>query len=61
MSFTSVLLPEPETPVTTVITLSGKRAVRFFRLWLVAPSTVIQLPFSGRGCSRLMVCSLPDR
>ena len=34
MSFTSVLLPEPETPVTTVITPSGNRTVTFAQIVL---------------------------
>ena len=37
MSFTSVDLPEPETPVTTVITPSGNVTSRFFRLFSRAP------------------------
>ena len=61
MSLTSVLLPEPLTPVTTVMTPSGKRAVRFCRLWLRAPSTVIHLPVSGRGSSAVQDADVAAR
>ena len=39
VSLTSVDLPEPETPVTQVISPSGNSAVTFFRLLAVAPTT----------------------
>ena len=37
MSFTSVDLPEPETPVTTVSNPSGKVTSTFFKLFALAP------------------------
>ncbi len=39
---TSELLPEPETPVTHVMTPNGKDTSIFFRLFSLAPRTVIQ-------------------
>ena len=42
ISFTRELLPEPDTPVTQVITPSGKETSIFFRLFSSAPRTVIQ-------------------
>ena len=45
MSFTSVDLPEPETPVTTVITPSGNVTSRFLRLFSFAPRIVSAAPF----------------
>ncbi|MCY1556528.1 hypothetical protein D9M68_932850 [compost metagenome] len=41
MSFTSVDLPEPETPVTQVSRPTGKATLTFFRLLPVAPTTRI--------------------
>ena len=40
ISFTRELLPEPDTPVTQVITPSGKFTSIFFRLFSAAPRTV---------------------
>lgn len=37
ISLTSELLPEPDTPVTTVKTDSGKSTFTFFKLLLLAP------------------------
>ena len=50
MSLTSVLLPEPQTPVTTVMTPSGKRAVMFCRLCSRAPFDGD--PFAGERARR---------
>ena len=61
MSVTRVDLPEPETPVTTVMTPSGKCAVTCWRLCAMASSTVIHLPVSGRGCGRATISILPAR
>ena len=44
-SFTKVLLPEPETPVTQVNTPRGNFTFTFFKLCSVAPITSIDLPF----------------
>ena len=43
ISLTSVLFPEPDTPVTQVSAPSGKRTVTSFRLCSVAPTTVSAL------------------
>ena len=51
MSFTSVLLPEPLTPVTQVKRPSGKPTVTFLRLFSRALITRTQ-PFAG--CSRTL-------
>ena len=42
ISLTSELLPEPDTPVTQVMTPRGKSTLMFFRLFSAAPRTVIQ-------------------
>ena len=42
ISLTSELFPEPETPVTQVITPSGKSTLIFFRLFSAAPTTFSQ-------------------
>src|SRR5256885_3654561 len=52
MSFTNVDFPEPETPVTTVITPSGKVTSTLRRLLAFAPSTVTALPLVARGSKR---------
>ena len=41
ISFVSELFPEPETPVTHVMTPRGKSTSIFFRLFSLAPFTVI--------------------
>ena len=51
MPFTSELLPEPDTPVTQVITPSGKRTSIFLRLCARAPRTVIK-PVGERRIER---------
>src|SRR5260370_1037804 len=61
MSLTRVDLPEPLTPVMTVMTPRGKWAVTFWRLWEWASSTVIQLPVSSRGLARATISILPAR
>ncbi len=48
MSATSVDLPEPETPVTTVNSPSGKDTSNSFKLLWRAPRTVIALPLGVR-------------
>ena len=48
ISLTSVLLPDPDTPVTTVSTPSGNATSIFFKLFAFAPRTVSQLPFGLR-------------
>ena len=51
MSFTSVLLPEPLTPVTQVNVPSGIRTSMFCKLFSVAPMISSQ-PFSSDGAIR---------
>src|SRR6185437_13564723 len=60
MSFTKVDLPEPLTPVTTVITPSGKATSRFLRLFSRAPRTVIALPLIARGSKRAPILISPE-
>src|SRR2546428_13846958 len=48
MSFTSVDLPEPETPVTTVRTPRGKETSIFLKLLARAPSTERNFPLGDR-------------
>ena len=57
----SVLLPLPLTPVTTVMTPSGMRMLRSWRLCSRAPVTVIHLPVSGRGLARWSMLAAPER
>ena len=51
MSTTNVDFPEPLTPVTQVKVPMGMRAVMFWRLFSVQPTTSIQ-PFSLEGFKR---------
>ena len=44
-SFTNVLFPEPETPVTQVKTPNGNLTFMFFRLCSTPPFTSSALPF----------------
>ena len=60
MSLTKVDLPEPETPVTTVITPSGNTTSRFFRLFSRAPRTVMALPFGLRRSGSMAMCWRPE-
>ena len=46
ISFTNVLFPEPETPVTQLNTPNGNLTLIFFKLCSVAPFTSIDLPFT---------------
>ena len=46
IEFTKVDLPLPDTPLTTVITPRGKSTFIFFKLFSLAPTTVIFLSFS---------------
>src|SRR5437899_10853384 len=48
MSFTSVDLPEPETPVTTVRKPRGKETSIFLKLLARAPSTERNFPLADR-------------
>ena len=45
ISFTNVLFPEPETPVTHINSPSGNLTFTFFKLFSTAPFTSIALPF----------------
>ena len=58
MPLTNELLPEPLTPVTTVITFSGKVTSMFLRLLRRAPLTVMAL-FQGRRKGGVSICSSP--
>ena len=60
MPFTSELLPEPDTPVTQVITPSGKRTSTFLRLCARAPRTVIK-PVGERRIAGSGTRRLPER
>ena len=57
---TSVLLPEPDTPVTTVITLSGNSTLMPFKLLARAPSMVI-LRVQERRVAGTSIVSSPDK
>ena len=46
ISFTNVLFPDPETPVTQLNTPSGNLTLIFFKLCSVAPLTSMDLPFT---------------
>ena len=59
-SFTKVDLPEPLTPVMTVIVLRGKRTVRFLRLFCEAPFIIMELALLRRRVGTGM-CILPVR
>ena len=62
VSMISVDLPEPETPVTQVRRPIGISAVTFCRLFSVAPTMRIALPFCG--ARRLVgsgICRAPER
>src|SRR5215467_12377000 len=53
ISFTSVDLPEPETPLTTVINPSGQDTSIFCKLCSEAPRTTSAFPFGEpRLCGR---------
>ncbi len=56
MSFTSVDLPEPETPVTTVITPSGKCHIDALQIVLACAQNLIAFPFGDRRVKR--ICDL---
>src|SRR2546421_744005 len=59
MSLTSVLFPEPETPVTEMNTPSGNRTSTSLRLCSFAPRTQIDSRFGERRCGVALV--QPDR
>ena len=58
-SLTSELLPEPDTPVTTVIVDSGNDTFTPFKLLLRAPLTSIFLSVTSRRCSGTSIRFLP--
>ena len=60
MSFTSVDFPDPETPVTTVITPSGNVTSRFLRLFSFAPRIVSAAPFACRRSGRIAIEVRPE-
>ena len=52
MSNASEDLPDPLTPVTTVIALCGISTLTFFRLWTRAPRMeIVSLPALPTGCA----------
>ena len=61
MSVTSVLLPEPETPVTAVNVPSGKRTSRSCRLWARAPTTSSARPLPVRRRAGMGTLRSPRR
>ena len=61
MSLTRVDLPEPETPVTTVMTPSGEFDGEVFEVVAARDFEVIHLPVRGRGTRRWRVEISPER
>ena len=60
MSPTRVDLPEPLTPMTAVMTLSGKRTSMFLRLFSQASQTSMYC-FQGRLTGSMEIFFLPSR
>ena len=58
-SFTRVLFPEPETPVTQTNCPSGNFTFTFFKLFSVAPFTSIALPLDFLLFFGTCICFLP--
>ncbi len=61
MSFTSVDLPDPDTPVTATKQPSGNATSMFLRLFCRAPRTVSHLSPVGRRCAGTGIDRLPAR
>ena len=61
MSFTSELLPEPETPVTQTNTPSGISTSMFLRLLCVAPRTTSLASPTGRRRAGISIRRRPER
>ena len=61
MSFTNVLFPDPETPVTEMNTPSGNRTSMSLRLFWVAPRTVIASRFGVRRRDGVGIRRRPER
>ncbi len=61
MPFTSVDLPAPDTPVTATKQESGKETVTSFRLFSVAPTTVMRPLPMGRRRGGTEISARPDR
>ena len=57
-SLTSVLFPEPDTPVTHINCPSGNLTLTFFKLCSVAPFTSIDLPFDFLLLAGTLICFL---
>src|ERR1700733_2040212 len=57
----SVDFPEPETPVTTVMSPSGSVTSIFFRLWPCAPRIAMDFPLGLRRVSGTAIFTLPER
>src|SRR5207247_6641355 len=61
ISFTRVDLPEPETPVTTVISPIGKETSMCCRLCSAAPRTTIAFPLDCRRLWGIGISLRPDK
>ena len=61
MSFTSELLPEPDTPVTHTNVPSGISTSMFLRLLCAAPMIFSQFLPGGRRLAGISIFSLPER
>ena len=59
ISFTKVLLPDPETPVIHTNFPKGILAVKFFKLFSLALATYINLPFPSLVSSGIIICFFP--
>ena len=60
-SLTNVLLPEPDTPVTSTIFPSGNFTLIFFRLCSDTPFSSTNLPLPLRRVSGIGMTFLPDK
>ncbi|MNN87553.1 hypothetical protein D3C81_2051230 [compost metagenome] len=61
VSLIRVDLPEPETPVTQVITPMGRSRLTLRRLLPLAPLSFNHLPVSGVRSSGMAICLRPER
>ena len=61
ISFTRVLLPLPETPVTHINLPSGNSTEIFFKLFSLHPVNLIDLPFPFLRFFGTSIFSLPER
>ena len=61
VSFIKVLLPEPDTPVTTVSSPRGNSTLSILRLFPCGPSKVRHFSPAGLLCFGVCIAVLPDR